>query len=108
MKTPFEILGVPADADDEQIKSAYIQAVKRWPPEKYPEQFQRERRAYENIATHRDRVAFMLFDMSLPTPVDILESLVESRGNPGRSRIEGRLREALEQGAMDAARDFMI
>ncbi len=108
MKTPFEILDVPVEADDEEIKSAYLQAVKRWPPEKYPEQFQRVRRAYEKIATHRDRHAFMLFDISLPEPADLLESMMELRGDGSRPPVEGRLRDIVKQSAMAAARDFEI
>ncbi len=108
MKTPFEILDVPVDADDEQIKSAYLQAVRRWPPEKYPEQFQRVRRAYEKIASRRDRLAFMLFDTSLPEPTELLDVLLEQSGHSSRPRIEERLRDVLKHGALAAARDFEL
>lgn len=61
MKTAFEILGVLEDVEDEMVKSAYLQKVKQYPPEKAPEQFQQIREAYEAIKDARSRVKYQLF-----------------------------------------------
>ncbi|UOF91423.1 DnaJ domain-containing protein [Fodinisporobacter ferrooxydans] len=45
----YKILGVRANARPERIKESYIQLVKQYPPQQYPEEFQRIRRAYETL-----------------------------------------------------------
>lgn len=44
---PFQVLGVPRDADEEQIRSRYLKLVKQFPPEREPEKFRAIRAAYE-------------------------------------------------------------
>ncbi|RSK54714.1 hypothetical protein EJA13_05400 [Bacillus canaveralius] len=45
----YKILGVRSNSKPEKIKQAYIQQVKQYPPEQFPEEFQRIRRAYETL-----------------------------------------------------------
>ncbi len=59
--SPFEILGVPADADDERIRAAYLRQVREHPPERDPEAFRRIHRAYEAVRDARARIAYRLF-----------------------------------------------
>lgn len=93
MRTPYEILGVPGDADDGRIKEAYLAAARRWPPDRYPEQFQRVRAAYEAIATRRNRIAHELFDTTRPTAADLAALLLTEADPPALNAA--RLREAL-------------
>jgi len=52
---PYQLLGIPEDSEeDDAIRNAWLEAVRRFPPEKAPEQFSRIREAYELI---RDREA---------------------------------------------------
>ncbi|MEA1911445.1 MAG: J domain-containing protein [Spirochaetota bacterium] len=44
--TPYEILGVPGDSADREIRKAYLQRIKEFPPERNPEEFKRIRKAY--------------------------------------------------------------
>lgn len=81
MLSPFEILGIGEDCGDEEIKDAYLQATRRWSPDRFPEQFQRIRQAYEAIATRRDRVAYKLFDHTPPSAAD-LKTLVLAAAQP--------------------------
>ena len=46
---PWVILGVPVHADDNQIRTAYLQKVKDYPPDRMPEQFEWIRDAYEDL-----------------------------------------------------------
>jgi len=46
-KDPWAILGVPVHADDQQIRTAYLQKVKDFPPDRAPQQFEQIRDAYE-------------------------------------------------------------
>jgi len=45
----YKILGVRANATQDDIKRKYIEMVKAFPPETHPEEFQRFRRAYETL-----------------------------------------------------------
>lgn len=63
-RTPFEILGVGEDADDETIKSAYRALAKRWHPDRNPgdrgaeEIFKSVAEAYEQIRSADARAAW--------------------------------------------------
>ena len=48
-RPPHEILGVAEDADQETIRRAYRQLIKRHRPERDPQGFERIRRAYEDM-----------------------------------------------------------
>lgn len=71
MKTPYEILDVAENAEDAGIKRAYLAMVRRYPPERFPDDFQRIYRAYELIKTEEDRLSYRLFYCALPEPTDI-------------------------------------
>lgn len=59
---PYDTLGVQAGADDETVRAAYLELVRRYPPERFPERFARINRAYEALKTEQDRVQHELFD----------------------------------------------
>ncbi len=42
MNDPFEILGVPAGADEKTIRQAYHQQARRWHPDQFQDEKQRE------------------------------------------------------------------
>lgn len=72
METPYEILGVDEDADDDAIKKAYLGKVREFPPEHQPDAFQRIREAYERVATDRLRREYRLFHRAPPDPAPLL------------------------------------
>jgi curved DNA-binding protein CbpA len=94
MPDPYLILGLGADADDAAVECAYHEAIRRCPPERDAERFAAVRAAYEQLRTHRDRLAYDLFDTSTPTPAEILEKAapVGPPGRPQRALIEALLR----------------
>jgi len=73
MSDPYLTLGIPRDADDETVQRAYLEGIKRAPPERDPERFEALRAAYEALRTRRDRLAHELFDDSAPTPQEMLD-----------------------------------
>ncbi|MCI5212369.1 MAG: J domain-containing protein, partial [Candidatus Electrothrix sp. ATG2] len=75
MKTPYEILGISEECDDKTVKQGYLLMVKQFPPERFPEDFQRIRHAYEKIKTEKDRAALELFDTTLPEPEELIQEL---------------------------------
>jgi curved DNA-binding protein CbpA len=66
---PNEILGVPANASEEDIRTAYLDKVKEFPPDRAPEDFERIRDAYNILRDPRKRVEAMLFGNSSGGPL---------------------------------------
>lgn len=60
MLTHYFVLNVPFDASDEDIRTSYLQLVKKHPPEKDPTKFQQITESYEAIKNERRRVAAKL------------------------------------------------
>ncbi|MCB9139548.1 MAG: DnaJ domain-containing protein [Caldilineaceae bacterium] len=64
---PYDTLDLPRNADDEAIRKAYFQMVRRFPPEKEPEKFREIRRAYDQIRTaDRRKITEIFLLQSLP------------------------------------------
>ncbi len=95
MKTPFEILNIAVDSDDDAIRKAYLGMVRQFPPERFPEEFQRVRTAYESIKTARDRLRYELFDYSMPDMHELAAD-IKAKAKPGRP-TEKQLRQLLDQ-----------
>jgi DnaJ-class molecular chaperone len=69
-----EVLGIPLNAGDEEIRAAYLRKVKEHPPDQSPEQFEKIRDAYETLRDPRRRVRDMLLSADPEAP---LVSLIE-------------------------------
>lgn len=61
MQTPYEILGVAAEASDAEIKQAYLHKVKDNPPDRDQARFQAIHKAYEAIKDRKSRLNYDLF-----------------------------------------------
>ncbi len=59
-ENPQSILDVPQDADPEEIRTAYLNKIKEYPPEKFPAEFERVRDAYTILNDTRYRTRMML------------------------------------------------
>jgi curved DNA-binding protein CbpA len=59
---PYDILGTQPDADDESIRNAYLEAVKRFPPDHSPENFSAVNEAYQAIKDEDSRLRYLLFN----------------------------------------------
>ncbi|MGA2597684.1 MAG: J domain-containing protein [Bryobacteraceae bacterium] len=72
----YEILGVAADAGEEEIRAAYLNKVKEFPPDRAPAEFETIRDAYDTLRDPRKRARAMFSsgESSLP-----LVSLIEGR-----------------------------
>ena len=74
------VLGVGADATDEQLRAAYLAKVREHPPDRDPEAFERVRDAYDQL---RDPLLRARQVMGGPSPMAPLPSLFET-GKPSR------------------------
>lgn len=94
MRDPYLILGIGEDADDAAVESAYLEGVKRCPPERDAERFEALRAAFEALRTRRKRVAYEMCVSSPPELMDILDKVAPMGppGRPGAAAIAALLR----------------
>jgi DnaJ-domain-containing protein 1 len=57
---PRKTLGVSVDADEEEIRVAYLKKIKEYPPDRLPVEFERIRDAYQTLRDPRIRMRIML------------------------------------------------
>jgi curved DNA-binding protein CbpA len=70
VRDPYGVLGLDRQASEAEIKRAYFQRVRQFPPEREPEKFRAIRTAYEQLrdAESRARLALFLLQPPLPLP----------------------------------------
>ncbi len=76
MDRPWDILDVNVDAAPQEIRRAYLEKIKRYPPDEHPTQFERIRDAYEAVKDPRRRAEQLLFSGSPKMP---LKDLVRNK-----------------------------
>jgi curved DNA-binding protein CbpA len=76
---PNEILGVAANAPDEEIRAAYLNKVKEFPPDRAPEEFERIRDAYDALRDPRKRARVLFQGGKSDAGSAPLVSLIEGR-----------------------------
>jgi len=81
---PHAVLGVGPEADDEQIRAAYLRKLKEYPPDRSPAEFERVRDAYELLRDRRRRSQHTLFSCD---PEASVESLLD--GTSGERKYAG-------------------
>jgi DnaJ-domain-containing protein 1 len=69
---PQNILGVSQDADAGEIRSAYLNKIKEYPPERCPQEFERVRDAYDILSDPRHRARAMLQSANPEAPLATL------------------------------------
>lgn len=82
---PYQLLGIPDDTDDDEaIRSAWLEAVRRFPPEEHPERFARIREAFELIRDRESRYRLRMFgDPRLHDADALLELFPAERNHAG-------------------------
>jgi len=66
---PYDVLGLPRQASEADIKRAYFQLVRQFPPERQPEKFRAIRTAYEQLRDPEHRARIDLFLVQPPPPL---------------------------------------
>ena len=61
MHSPYHLLNIGKQADDAEIKQAYLQQIKNHPPERDPRRFHEIQQAYELIKDSESRLRYELF-----------------------------------------------
>lgn len=73
--TPYDVLGVSTQADDAEVRTAYLALVRRHPPERDAKLFSEINQAYQKLKDQDSRLRYLLFDTTpgLQTPADSLK-----------------------------------
>ena len=80
MTNPREVLGIPLNAGAEEIRAAYLSKVKEFPPERFPDEFEAIRDAFESLSDPRKRTLAMLkADDPRGSTLSILDGEVKHR-----------------------------
>lgn len=82
MQTPYEILSVGINADDVEIKQAYLQQVKNNPPERDNEKFQLIHEAYNLIKAKRERLNYELFTLPEANFDNLIDVILQTKQSP--------------------------
>lgn len=83
MPDPYEILGLPAGADDVTVRRRYLELVRANPPERSPERFSAICAAYEELRDPVKRLENRLFRTKSD---DSMESIITDV----RARLRGQ------------------
>ncbi|MBF0201419.1 MAG: J domain-containing protein [Desulfamplus sp.] len=75
----FLVLNISMNASDEDIRKKYLELVKKFPPEREPEQFRKINDAYDEIKDQRSRIKSRLF--STFRNVELEKNLEELAGS---------------------------
>lgn len=62
---PYAVLGLSRNATEAEIKRAYLELVRRYPPERHPEEFKKIRAAYDRLKDRAERARLDLFHFNL-------------------------------------------
>jgi curved DNA-binding protein CbpA len=85
---PYEILGLPAESDDEAIRRRYLELVRQFSPEHHPEKFAAIRAAYEQLRDLDTRVRHRLFEAGKNESIDALIKEITCQSTRRRVSLE--------------------
>ena len=60
IESAFEVLRIPRNATLEEVRTAYVRLVRRYPPERFPERFAVIRNAYQKVCLGEDYLKNLL------------------------------------------------
>jgi curved DNA-binding protein CbpA len=88
MSDPYEVLGLPADSDDEAIRRRYLELVRQFPPEHQPQKFAAVRAAYEALRDLNTRLRYRLFEAGKRDTIDALIEEIACRSPRRRMSLK--------------------
>jgi curved DNA-binding protein CbpA len=95
MTDPYQVLGLPPESDDEAIRRRYLELVRQFSPEHYPEKFAAVRAAYEQLRDRDTRLRFRLFEAGKNDTVDAIIEEITCRRTRHRVPLKTMLSIAL-------------
>ncbi len=78
MLDPYQQLQLPQNPTDDEVRCAYLQAVRKNPPEQDAARFQAVQQAYATLKTQRSRLKHQLFCAEPVTPSELLSHVAST------------------------------
>jgi curved DNA-binding protein CbpA len=91
MDDPYAVLGLPTGSDDETIRRRYLELVRQFSPEHYPERFAAIRAAYEKLRDLDTRLSYRLFEAGKRDTVDAIVEEIACRSQRHRVSLQTML-----------------
>lgn len=88
MSDPYEVLGLPPDADDEAIRRRYLELVRQHSPERDPEKFAAVRAAYDSLRDLDTRLRYRLFEAGRRESLDAIVQELASKSTRRRLSLK--------------------
>ncbi|HUT11984.1 MAG TPA: DnaJ domain-containing protein [Thermoguttaceae bacterium] len=88
MPDPYEVLDLPPESGDAEIRRRYLELVRRHPPDRDPERFAAIRRAYDELRDPQKRMESRLFRMETDDSLDAIVADVKRRFRAARIPTE--------------------
>jgi curved DNA-binding protein CbpA len=85
---PYQVLGLPVDADDETIRRRYLELVKEFPPDHHAARFNEIRQAYEQLKDLETRLRDRLFEVAKPDELTAIIAEVEGHAPRPRRTLQ--------------------
>jgi curved DNA-binding protein CbpA len=96
MSDPYVVLGLAPDCDDAAIRQRYLDLVRQFTPEHYPEKFAAIRAAYESLRDQDARLRYRLFEAGKKETVDAIHEELTCRSSRRRISLKQLLSIALK------------
>jgi curved DNA-binding protein CbpA len=72
MPNAYDVLGLPLDATDQQVRARYLELAREFPPEHHPERFAAVRAAYDKLKDLDARARYRLFEQGAEDTVEAI------------------------------------
>jgi curved DNA-binding protein CbpA len=92
MTDPYTLLGVTSSDDDATIRRRYLELVRKFPPEQFPEKFIEIRAAFEIVSDVDSRVRHRVFDKGRTETIERLIQELSSQAEPPRIPLQTLLK----------------
>lgn len=79
MHDPYEVLGVPPQADEAQIRERYLELVREFPPDRAPEKFAEIRAAFDELRDPLLQLEQQVFTLHSSDSLAALETELRAR-----------------------------
>ena len=92
MSDPFDVLGLPRNASDAEIRAGYLKLVRQFPPDRAPERFAEIRAAYDELRDPIGRLETQILSLKSRDSLEAIQADLRGRLRDVRLPVEALLR----------------
>jgi curved DNA-binding protein CbpA len=79
MSDPYEVLGLPRHAGEEETRKRYLELVRQFPPDRAPERFAEIRAAYDEVRDPARRLHAQIFEVGTSETLETIAADLRAR-----------------------------